>query len=101
MGDSFPKSTRQSQLPGHTSAEGGRRVESVASQSCGPDVNHSNLPARLRRQGAFQARNPFDFGKESPMAPPITERYLQKANVLQLFLVGRKWMKYPDNSIKA
>jgi len=90
MGDSFPKSTRQSQMPGHTYAEGGRRVESVVSQSGGPGVNHSNLPARLRYQRAFQSSNHFfDFGKESPMAPPITESYLQKANVLRSTFFGR------------
>ena len=81
MGDSFPKSTRQSQLPGHTSAEGGRRVEWVVSQSFAPGVNHRNLPARLRYQGPFQSRNPFDFGKESPIPPPNTESDLQKAKV--------------------
>jgi len=70
-------------MPGHTSAEGGRRVEWVVSQSCGPGVNHSNLPARLRDQGAFHASHPFfDFEKESPMQPPITESYLQKAEGL-------------------
>ena len=85
MGNSFPKSTLQSQLPGHTSGEGGRRVEWVVLQSCGPGVDHSNLPARLRDQGAFQSSNPFfDFGKESPMAPPITESYLQKAKLLRI-----------------
>ena len=68
MGDSFPKSTRQSQMPGHPSAEGGRRVEWVVPQSGGPGVKYGSLPARLRDQGPFQSRNPFDFGKESPMA---------------------------------
>jgi len=66
--------------------EGGRRVESVVSQSFGPGVKYSNLPARLRDQGVFQASNPFfDSAKESPMAPPITESYLQKAKVLRIF----------------
>jgi len=75
MGDSFPKSTGQSQRPGHTSAEGGRRGESVVSQSCGPGVKYSGLPARLRRQGAFQSMNHFfDFGKESPMAPNVFQQ---------------------------
>jgi len=80
MGDSFPKSTGQSQRPGHPSAKGGRRIGWVVSQSCGPGVSHSSLTARLRDQGAFQSRNPFDFGKESPMAPLIAETY-QKAKV--------------------
>jgi len=40
----------------------------------------------VRRQGAFQSSNHFfDSGKEFPMAPPITERYLQKAKALQYF----------------
>jgi len=82
MGNSFPTSTGQSQLPGHPSGEGGRRVQSVVSQSCGPGVKYRNLPARLRDQGAFQSSNPFfDSGKEFPMAPPITESCLQKAGV--------------------
>jgi len=86
MGDSFPKSTGHRQRPGHPSAEGGRRCEWVASQSCGPGVSHSTLPARLKDQGAFQSNNHFfDFGKESPMAPPTTESYLQKAQVLPFF----------------
>ena len=75
MGDSFPKSTRQSQWPGHTSAEGGRRGESVVSQSSGLGVNHTNLPARLRDPDAFQSSNHFfDFGKESPMAPDFFQK---------------------------
>ena len=64
------------------------------SESCGPGVHHNKLPVRLRYQGAFQASNPFfDFGKESPMAPPITESYLQKAKVLQkmdVYLINNK-----------
>ena len=65
-------------------ARAGGGVDSVVSQSCGPGVKYSNLPARLRSQGAFQSRNPFDFGKEFPMAPPITMSYFQKAKVLQM-----------------
>jgi len=68
MEGSFPKSTGQSQLPVPTSGEGGRRVEWVVSQSYGPGLNRSDLPARLRRQGTFQPSNPFfDFGKEHPI----------------------------------
>jgi len=69
MGESFPKSTGQSQQPGHTEAEGGRRGEWVVAQSCGPGVKNSTLTARLRVQGAFQSGNHFfDVGKDSPMA---------------------------------
>ena len=78
MGDSFPKSTRQSQRPGHTSAEGGRRVDSVVSQSCGPGVKYSNLPARLRSQGLFNQETLSISEKSSPWRPLSPRVFFKK-----------------------